>query len=415
MIRAVEIENFKSIERLRLELGRVTVLIGENGCGKSNILEGVGLAGAASRGLVEPEFLASRGIRVAEPAAMRALFPRDEAVGPQRLRVEGEGGQAWAWTVTWTEGDPARVELRGDADGIDLDQRQHEALVQATADQLLRLARDQAPAGGASRDVGAAFLQLARGAESGEAARDWVEQIARVAARRTVLELRRSASWAPLADFTIFTPENSALRTFEAEGQIRPVGVHGEGLFHHLKELSRTRPEILAQISERLSVLDWFEGFQIPADLAPFERTLAIRDRYLVDGRLFDQRSANEGFLYLLLYFTLLLSPTAPRIFAIDNVEASLNPKLCAELVRQMVALAREGDRQIILTTHSPAVLDGLDLSDEEQVLYAVERRSRGDTRIRRVNAPRPLEGEPPVPLSEAFMRGYIGGLPRNF
>jgi hypothetical protein len=31
------------------------------------------------------------------------------------------------------------------------------------------------------------------------------------------------------------------------------------------------------------------------------------------------------------------------------------------------------------------------------------------------VPPPKPVDGEPPMRLSEAFMRGYIGGLPKNF
>ena len=47
MIREVKIQNYKSIERLDLELGRINVLIGENGCGKTNILEAIALASGA--------------------------------------------------------------------------------------------------------------------------------------------------------------------------------------------------------------------------------------------------------------------------------------------------------------------------------------------------------------------------------
>lgn len=41
MIKTIEIQNFKSVQQLTLELGRINVLIGENGCGKSNLLEGI--------------------------------------------------------------------------------------------------------------------------------------------------------------------------------------------------------------------------------------------------------------------------------------------------------------------------------------------------------------------------------------
>ena len=43
MVKSVRIENFKSIHELDLELGRLNIFIGENGCGKSNILEGIAM------------------------------------------------------------------------------------------------------------------------------------------------------------------------------------------------------------------------------------------------------------------------------------------------------------------------------------------------------------------------------------
>jgi AAA15 family ATPase/GTPase len=49
MIREIIIKNFKSILDHTNELGRINVFIGENGSGKSNILEAVATASAASR------------------------------------------------------------------------------------------------------------------------------------------------------------------------------------------------------------------------------------------------------------------------------------------------------------------------------------------------------------------------------
>ena len=39
MITQITVENFKSIENLSVDLGRINVFIGANGVGKSNILE----------------------------------------------------------------------------------------------------------------------------------------------------------------------------------------------------------------------------------------------------------------------------------------------------------------------------------------------------------------------------------------
>ena len=62
------------------------------------------------------------------------------------------------------------------------------------------------------------------------------------------------------------------------------------------------------------------------------ERRIKIKDRYLANGlQYFDQRSANEGFLYLLFYLTLFVSDLTPHFFAIDNIDNALNPKLGSE------------------------------------------------------------------------------------
>ncbi len=76
MIKEIRIENYKSIQKLKLSLGRVTVLIGENGCGKSNILEAIALSSASANDKLDNEFLAPRGIRVTDPQFMRSAFDK---------------------------------------------------------------------------------------------------------------------------------------------------------------------------------------------------------------------------------------------------------------------------------------------------------------------------------------------------
>ena len=49
MIRKVDIRGFKSIYSTTLELGRLSCFIGANGVGKSNLLEALGVLGAAAK------------------------------------------------------------------------------------------------------------------------------------------------------------------------------------------------------------------------------------------------------------------------------------------------------------------------------------------------------------------------------
>ena len=57
MIHQIQIKGFKSIENVAFEPGRVNVLIGANGSGKSNLLEAIGMLSAAVSGRVDDESL----------------------------------------------------------------------------------------------------------------------------------------------------------------------------------------------------------------------------------------------------------------------------------------------------------------------------------------------------------------------
>lgn len=388
MIREIEIEGFKSIERLKLELGRVTVLIGENGCGKSNILEAIAFASAASADRLSHEFLASRGIRSTEPRLMRPAFSNAAAT---QMQVKITRDEKRPLSIQFSEDTSSTIPVWwGDITYLD-----HGG--------------DIAPESVGSDSEIQEFVSkfLEKNPQISSSKRQVVTSAFRAAFRLGVV--------GELGEFVVFSPENTALRTFQQEGQILPIGIKGEGLFEHLRALEQKgKAEVLGELNRRLGLIDWFSGFEIPHDLGPGEHRLSIRDRYLSDV-LLDQRSANEGFLFLLFYYTLLLSPDAPTFFAIDNIDASLNPRLCARLMSEVAELSKTQGKQIVVTTHNPAVLDGLNLFDDEQRLVVVSRTQRGTTRVGRIPAPRPIEGAPSQRLSEAFIRGFLGGLPDNF
>ena len=68
------------------------------------------------------------------------------------------------------------------------------------------------------------------------------------------------------------------------------------------------------------------------------------------------------------------------------------------------------------MTTHNPAVLDGLNLHDDAQRLFVVSRNDAGHTTVRRISLKPPARpGEPRLKLSEMWMRGQLGGIPAHF
>ena len=400
MIGEVRIENYKSIQKLKLELGRVTVLIGENGCGKSNILEAIALASAAADDKLDNEFLASRGIRVTEPQFMRSAFEKENLVKDVKIDIIGNNEEKSSYIL---DNDNSPYSQWIDKNSLDymialLENNNIVASLENQLEQSDELKKILSPRKTIFSMLKKSFRHLD-------------ERLLKTEADQKIFPLRFY-----LLKFTIYSPENQALRTFEKEGQIQPLGMNGEGLFKLLKVLSSDNQEQLNEIKKQLQLIDWFQDFEAPPNLSNIQNSLQIKDRYLdPDLAYFDQRSSNEGFLFLLFYFALFISNITPNFFAIDNIDASLNPRLCRRLMQELVELAKKHDKQVIFTTHNPAVLDGLDLDDDEQRLFVIYRNQLGHTKARRILKPEPLEGQEPVKLSEAFLRGYIGGLPKNF
>ena len=106
---------------------------------------------------------------------------------------------------------------------------------------------------------------------------------------------------------------------------------------------------------------------------------------------------SSEGTLFLLFVAIILSHPEAPKVFALDNVDNALNPKLTRKLVEQIIRVVSLtastetslGARQVFLTSHNPTALDAFDLFSEDQRVFVVRRNERGHTTVNRLE-PRP-------------------------
>lgn len=392
MITNVSIKNYKSVVDVSLPLGRFNLLIGANGCGKSNILEGIALGTAASSGKLEFEFFSNRGIRLVEP---KLMLPAFEEVKANMINISfmNEKEESFTFNIHYnSDSKPPKWE----DDSISF--QQFLSYVREELKEEPRLAKLLQLVGRMEKDKGAdtaVNIRLRKNEEGG------------ITIMPPDIELNQ---------FLIYSLEETKLREPNISNRLYPLGRHGEGLFAYFKELSQ-KPEgidIFNEIKENLKVLDWFDDMEVPSGQLSMEFNLKLKDSYLAETiNTFDQRSTNEGFLYLLFYLTLVISDETPKFFAIENIDTAFNPKLCREVMKMLIALAQKHDKQIIATTHNPAILDGLDLSDNEQKLMVVQRSVDGYTKVRTLNNKDIVKSD--LPLSQLWLRGFIGGLPNNF
>ena len=98
MIRTIRIQGFKSISDQTLGLGRVNCFIGANGVGKSNILEAVGILGAAANGRVDDESIARRGVRQGLPRLYKISFEAGRI--PPHIAIEATADSGACFRVS---------------------------------------------------------------------------------------------------------------------------------------------------------------------------------------------------------------------------------------------------------------------------------------------------------------------------
>lgn len=372
---------------MKMPLGRFNVLIGENGCGKSNILEAIAFASAASAGQLDIQALERRGMRVPSPTFMYSAFEKNEN---KDILV----------SFTLPKNNIERFVMRFNEN---VESGEWIDVGSFNAQKIMKHI---------SKDKGLTTKELIDILKKDFNPTEIINITINVNNDDT-LTIKPIIPGKEIANFKIYSPDERSLRRFDNPDNT-VMRVDGMGLFSFLKKLSASErgAAILQEIRDNMNILDWFDDMQIPQDNLSGENTLRFHDQY-IDGNLayFDQRSVNEAFLYLLFYFTLFISDSTPSFFAIDNIESALNPKLCRKFVSRLIELSKKYEKQVIVTTHNPFVLDALDLKDKGQGLFVTRRDIDGHTQVNRLDAPK----DKSIPLSEAWMKGYIGGLPNNF
>ena len=182
----------------------------------------------------------------------------------------------------------------------------------------------------------------------------------------------------------------------------------------------------MEELEQHASMISWLDEIIIDKEdslklqghkLNLSQSKLYFRDKFMQKkNNVFSAENANEGILHALFYLALFISKDTPKLFAIDNIETALNPGLCRELIKRLVILAKKHDKQVLITTHNPAILDGLNLHDDEQRLFTVSRNKKGHTKVKhlKMKPDAKLNGKI-LKLSEIWMRNYIGAQPQHF
>ncbi len=390
--------DFKSFEDASLELGDrpFTVLIGKNGSGKSNAIEGVELLAQLAHGRPLYEItdigrgtggFQIRGGLPACPRGNRSSF----GLG---FHMTGSGKSNWSSFIYQVHIQPL-PEPRIQRERMEVDEwvvfdaqpetAEGRVLTVRYGDSLKPLARTESLS--ADRSVLSRYELLAN---------QWPE----LAGTGQMGHVTRRY----LAGSFVFDPQPRLMRAYERIGNrvLARDGANLSAVLYALHKGSEAERASLARILQRIRQLpeEPFEAF----DFVVTELNDVIFGiREMKDGPLVDARLLSDGTLRCLAVLTALETVEQEARVVIEEFDNGLHPSRVKLLAEAISEACTRRELNVLVTTHNPATLDGLSREQLEGVVLCFWDRAKKASRL--------------VPLLELpradvlLERGHLGDL----
>ena len=382
--------DFKNFACAELDLFKpLSVLLGRNGSGKTNLIEGVELFAALARGVPFNEitdvdrggtFEVRGGVRSCIRFGARSLGLRfNDAV----IRFDGKSRPVDYFIEVASRG---RNDVQLSAEKLQIGNR---VLFEArnSGGELMEVKYDNFSRGrnpnitiSASRSVLSRYEEIIRSSHAGSTRLK--------ASTMAVQGVRRY-----LRNSYIFDPQPKAMREYaraEASPQLLRGGANLSAVLFALSEGEEEKKHTLQRITEIVR--------QIPEE--PFAR-IGFAETSLGDvmagfvpdegmaannGSLVDARLLSDGTLRMLTIVTALETvPESSRI-VIEEFDSGLHPSRAKLLVRTLSETASRRELNVLVTTHNPAFMDALDESQMDSVLICHGDASGGGAHVTRIS-----------------------------
>ncbi len=345
ILQSVRIRNFKAIrDSGNLKLTPFTVFIGNNGSGKSSLLEGLETLRTFVTSDIDAAMQMWRGIEhVRNKAKQRqtrfAESGQERSSKPIEFRMRGRRqGKTFA-----TE---SIINERG---------RENELFVEREQVKIGRML--------SKRDEDGRFRE-----EGGTK-----PHAGRVPLSKSLLNVYLKEyieSW----QFLALWPQamGNPVPQTRTRGQVA-LAKDGANIAEYLMDIRQRDQAVFEEILERLKwVLPYAADLQ-PVLTSELERTVYLQmteGQFKVPGWLL-----STGTLRILSLLAVLRHPMPPPLIVVEEIENGLDPRTIHLLLDEIRDATQEGRTQVIVTTHSPYFLDLVPL----QTLVLVEREEGGE------------------------------------
>lgn len=371
MILSVAVKNFKSLVDFRLDFEKFTCLVGLNGAGKSTVLQALDFLGNLMLEDVDVDrWLASRRWKASDMLSRTGLEKYRRTIHFEVEMNVGETSVRWSGGFNCTE-----PYLRCTSETVET----------LAGEPLLRVLDGQYSLGDeAYRKIDFKYQGSV------------LSRLKKTLLKSFPLLLAVREQVASIQSLDLLSPSQMKERARERA----QVGLGGEGLAAYIFNFSEDERHELTDRLRRLYPL--FESMEIVSMRSGW-KDLEFLERYgggLVSGA----RHINDGLLRLVAILAHLVK--GERFLLFDEIENGINPEIIGELMRQLV----EARQQVVVTTHSPMILNWLDEETAKRSVVLLYRNEHGHTRsMRFFDLPDASKKLGVLGPGEVFLDTYLG------
>lgn len=404
MIHSLEVKNFKSYQSGILHLAPLTLLIGANASGKSNIIEALTLLSK----LAEGEQLTLLGYSQSSIEKLWRGQMRD-------LGYLGAKSFEIACTIenpSFPEWNRLEIELSIDREGK-LQITNERMTTQHSTVPLYHIASEPQ---GAGRDVFVEYDDFAQGGQKPKI----VCSSHRAVFTQLLSEIRfhpenqESQKLIPqvcedyvnrLSRMIVLEPEPHRMRdySYKTDKRMKRNAANISGVLYNLVQH--------ASLKEQL--LDWIRNLpeQEIADLGFMETDrgevmLHLTETFGDRATPYDATMLSDGTLRVLAIAAVMLSAPQQTLVVIEEIDRGVHPSRAAGLLQHIYNTARSRHLQVLLSSHNPALLDALPHEAIPETVFCYRNRDRGSSELIR------LQDIPDYP--ELIAQGTVGHLMTN-
>lgn len=338
MIEEIYLYNFKSIGALILPLGKFNCLVGMNGVGKSTILQGIDFISHLMAGTVE-EWLKARGWSVQE---LNCKFIKASNV-TVAVKYRMSNGQLLTWLARFN-----RHEMRCSIEIVGID----ENVIFSSTGQEYKIEGRKQPI---SFTYQGSILSQLKESELPQPVLEFRDALKRVRS----LEL--------------LSPH---LLRKRSRVEDKDIGAGGEKLSGYLHNVKGDAREHLLQLLKTFypNLVD----FRV-ASLRAGWKKLMVNEQFGEHKIETEATHLSDGLLRILAI--LAQSESDHPLVLLDEIENGINPEIIEKLVDTLV----NANRQIIVTTHSPMILNYLEDDVARTAVKYVYKGPTGETKARQL------------------------------